>query len=374
MGVALTISSLVKRFHAAEALRGVDLAIEPGSFLVLLGPSGCGKTTLLRCLAGLEEPDAGEIVIDGQPVYSRTRGINVPPGQRGLGLVFQSYALWPHMTVYQNIAFGLEAQKLPRAEVAQRAQEALRDVRMGDYADRYPREISGGQQQRVALARMLAARPRLFLMDEPLSNLDARLRMDMRFEIKRMHHLAGATTVYVTHDQSEALAMATHIAVLRDGVVQQIDVPQRIYRAPANLFVADFIGNPKMNLLEATVRQEAGHPVLDFGAFCLPYAHANSHHDVDRHDVVRRDVVVAIRPEDITLSLEPTPDGVRGTVYSLLNTGAETILNVSLGQIMLTVRDRRALELDIDQPLWLEFRTEAMNLYDRASGRLAQAG
>jgi ABC-type sugar transport system ATPase subunit len=168
--------------------------------------------------------------------------------------------------------------------------------------------------------------------------------------------------------------MATHIAVLRDGVVQQIDVPQRIYRAPANLFVADFIGNPKMNLLEATVRQEAGHPVLDFGAFCLPYAHANSHHDVDRHDVVRRDVVVAIRPEDITLSLEPTPDGVRGTVYSLLNTGAETILNVSLGQIMLTVRDRRALELDIDQPLWLEFRTEAMNLYDRASGRLAQAG
>ena len=229
------------------------MTVEPGTFLTLLGPSGCGKTTLLRCVAGLEEPDGGEIYIGNKLVFSYDKGISLPPGQRELGLVFQSYALWPHMKVDKNITFALELQKMPKDEMAKRVKESLAEVQMEGYEDRYPREMSGGQQQRIALARMLAYRPKVFLMDEPLSNLDARLRMDMRTELKRLHHISGATTMYVTHDQVEALTMSTTIAVMKEGVIQQMDTPDKIYHYPANLFVADFIGNPKVNLIPGRV-------------------------------------------------------------------------------------------------------------------------
>jgi multiple sugar transport system ATP-binding protein len=198
METLITIKNLTKRFGQVVAVDDVSLAIEPGSFLTLLGPSGCGKTTLLRCVAGLEDPDGGEIYIGDKLVFSYPQGISLTPGQRNLGLVFQNYALWPHMTVYKNMTFALEIKKLPKAEMQERVRESLAEVQMEDYADRYPREMSGGQQQRIALARMLAYRPKVFLMDEPLSNLDARLRMDMRAELKHLHHVSGATTIYVT--------------------------------------------------------------------------------------------------------------------------------------------------------------------------------
>ena len=256
MSTKIIINNLTKRFGNVAAVNNVSLTIEPGSFLTLLGPSGCGKTTLLRCISGLEDPNDGEIIIGDKIVYSRAKGISVPPGQRDLGLVFQNYALWPHMTVYKNITFALEMRKMSKEEMDKRVKQSLAEVQMGGFEDRYPREMSGGQQQRVALARMLAYRPNVFLMDEPLSNLDARLRMDMRTELKRLHHISGATTIYVTHDQVEAMTMSTNIAVMKEGVIQQMDTPDKVYHFPSNLFVADFIGNPKVNLIPGRYRRK----------------------------------------------------------------------------------------------------------------------
>src|SRR5512137_861898 len=253
METYIRINNLTKKFGKVIALDQVSLVIEPGTFVTLLGPSGCGKTTLLRCVAGLEDPDGGEIIIGNKLVFSYDKGISLPSSKRDLGLVFQNYALWPHMKVNKNITFALEIQKLSKEEMQKRVKESLAEVKMEGYEDRYPREMSGGQQQRIALARMLAYRPKVFLMDEPLSNLDARLRMDMRAELKRLHFSSGATTIYVTHDQVEALTMSTIIAVMKEGVIQQLDTPDRIYHFPANLFVADFIGNPKVNLLDGMV-------------------------------------------------------------------------------------------------------------------------
>ncbi|MCJ7723277.1 MAG: ABC transporter ATP-binding protein, partial [Anaerolineales bacterium] len=304
---------MTKKFGEVVALDHVSLVIEPGTFVTLLGPSGCGKTTLLRCVAGLEDPDGGEIYIGDKLIFSYDRGISLPPSQRELGLVFQNYALWPHMKVDKNITFALEIQKIPKDEMEKRVKEALKEVQMEGYEDRYPREMSGGQQQRIALARMLAYRPKVFLMDEPLSNLDARLRMDMRAEIKHLHHVAGATTVYVTHDQVEALTMSTDIAVMKEGVLQQVDKPDAVYHYPANLFVADFIGNPKVNLLEAVVD---GQGSVNLGKFKL---------SVDTHNAVGA-VVVAVRPEDILLSTHPVAEAVEFIAYSVLPSGADTTI------------------------------------------------
>jgi len=256
MDTPIIIKNLTKKFGDVVAVNDVSVTIEPGSFLTLLGPSGCGKTTLLRCISGLEDPDDGEIIIGDKLVYSRSKGISLPSGQRDLGLVFQNYALWPHMNVYKNITFALEIQKMSKEDMDTRVKESLEEVQMSGYEDRYPREMSGGQQQRIALARMLAYRPKVFLMDEPLSNLDARLRMDMRTELKRLHHISGATTAYVTHDQIEAMTMSTKIAVMKLGVIQQMDTPDMVYHYPANLFVADFIGNPKVNLMPGWVSSQ----------------------------------------------------------------------------------------------------------------------
>src|SRR5512135_86186 len=292
MATTITIKNLTKRFGKVAAVNNVSLTIEPGAFLTLLGPSGCGKTTLLRCVAGLEDPDDGEIYIGDKLVFSRRQGISLPAGQRDVGLVFQNYALWPHMKVNKNITFALEIQKLPKVEIEKRVKESLAEVQMEGYEDRYPREMSGGQQQRIALARMLAYRPKVFLMDEPLSNLDARLRMDMRAELKRLHFSSGATTIYVTHDQVEALRMSSCVAVMKEGIIQQVDTPDRIYRFPANLFVADFIGNPKVNLLNGVVDGVGGVKLETFSVL------ANTHN-------ARGPVVVAVRPEDISISTQP---------------------------------------------------------------------
>src|SRR5512137_511910 len=253
METYIRINNLTKKFGKVVALDHVSLVIEPGTFVTLLGPSGCGKTTLLRCVAGLEDPDGGEILIGNKLVFSFDKGISLQASKRDLGLVFQNYALWPHMKVDKNITFALEIQKMGKVEMQKRMKDSLAEVKMDGFEDRYPREMSGGQQQRIALARMLAYRPKVFLMDEPLSNLDARLRMDMRAELKRLHFSSGATTIYVTHDQVEALTMSSNIAVMKEGVLQQFGTPDQIYHFPANLFVADFIGNPKVNLMDGVM-------------------------------------------------------------------------------------------------------------------------
>jgi ABC-type sugar transport system ATPase subunit len=357
MATTITIKNLSKQFGKVKAINNVSLDIEAGAFLTLLGPSGCGKTTLLRCVAGLEDPDGGEIYIGDKLVFSYDKGISLPSGKRDLGLVFQNYALWPHMKVDKNITFGLEIQKLPKAEMTKRVKEALAEVKMEGYEDRYPREMSGGQQQRIALARMLAYRPKVFLMDEPLSNLDARLRMDMRSELKRLHYGAGATTIYVTHDQVEALTMSTAIAVMKEGVLQQYDTPDKIYHFPANLFVADFIGNPKVNLLDGAV---SGKNIVDFGKFKLTMDTSN----------VTGKVVAGIRPEDIAISTQTVPGAVEFSAYSVLPSGAESTIIARLGDVELTIREMGISKIKMDDKIWLKFKEESLNLYDKESGKL----
>ena len=357
MDTTITIKNLTKRFGQVIAVNDVSLAIDPGTFLTLLGPSGCGKTTLLRCVAGLEDPDGGEIYIGDKLVFSYERGISLPAGQRDLGLVFQNYALWPHMTVYKNMAFGLEIKKLPKDEIDALVREALVEVHMAGYEDRYPREMSGGQQQRIALARMLAYRPKLFLMDEPLSNLDARLRMDMRAEIKRLHRAAGATTIYVTHDQVEALTMSSNIAVMKEGVLQQVGTPDDVYHYPANLFVADFIGNPKVNLLDGVVNENNS---VDLGRFKIA---------MDTSSAPEK-VVVAVRPEDIAISAVPVQEAVEFTAYSVLPSGADSTIMARLGNTEITVREMGISKIEMDDKIWLKFDPRTLNLYDRESGNL----
>jgi ABC-type sugar transport system ATPase subunit len=357
MATTITIQNLTKRFGDVIAINDVSLTIDPSTFLTLLGPSGCGKTTLLRCVAGLEDPDGGEIYIGDKLVFSHRQGISLPAGKRDLGLVFQNYALWPHMKVCQNMSFALEIQKLPKAEIEKRVKESLAEVQMEGYADRYPREMSGGQQQRIALARMLAYRPKVFLMDEPLSNLDARLRMDMRAELKRLHHVSGATTIYVTHDQVEALTMSSNIAVMKEGVLQQLDSPDRIYRYPANLFVADFIGNPKVNLLDGVVD---GNGSVDLGGFSLAV-------DTQR---ATGNVVVAVRPEDIAISTESVPGAAEFTAYSVLPAGADSTIVAHRKSTEITVKVVGISKIRMDDKIWLKFDPQALNLYDKESGNL----
>ncbi len=360
MGLSIDIRDLSKSFGKVVALDHVNINIDSGEFIVLLGPSGCGKTTLLRCIAGLEKPDRGEIVIGEKMVFSSARGIIVPPGKRQVGMVFQSYALWPHMVVNENIGFGLRLQKIPRAETQQRVDQVLENMGMDGLGKRYPSELSGGQQQRVALARLLATKPPVFLMDEPLSNLDARLRLDMRSELKRLHHDAGVTTIYVTHDQTEAMTMASCVVVMKDGLIQQVASPGEIYHKPANLFVAEFVGMPRINLLSARTVRENGRTWLETDDFRLS---SSQHPSQDN-------VVVAVRPEDVAIFLESQADAMEFKVYSVLPSGPELFIQAKRHNRTLMIRETRQLDLKMDQPVWIKIDPLAINLYDETSGVL----
>jgi iron(III) transport system ATP-binding protein len=248
----VSIQNLSKRFGRTSVLKGVSLEIQDQELFFLLGPSGCGKTTLLRIIAGFYQPDSGELRFGDRQMGS------LPPHRRNTGMVFQNYALWPHMTVFENVAYGLEVRAVSAGEKKERVARALAIVQMGSYADRTPNQLSGGQQQRVALARALVINPDVLLLDEPLSNLDARLRLEMREEIRRIHAQTRITTIYVTHDQKESLSLADRIAVMREGVIEQVGDPRTIYRAPANRFVADFIGETNWLLAKIVSRSETG--------------------------------------------------------------------------------------------------------------------
>ena len=243
---SIEVRNLLVRYGRVVAVRDASFTVSAGEHLTLLGPSGCGKTTTLRAIAGLEHPESGEILIDGAAVYSSSRGVRVPPENRGLSMVFQSYAVWPHMTVFDNVAYGLRVRRMPRREVAERVAWALELVQMGDLAQRSASRLSGGQQQRVALARAFVFSPAVLLFDEPLSNLDAKLRAEMRIEIKELQRRLAITSVYVTHDLEEALAISDRIVVMKDGLIEQIGTPAEIYDLPRNTFVADFVGSANL--------------------------------------------------------------------------------------------------------------------------------
>ncbi len=360
MGATIELKGVTKTYGKVRALERISLTIPEGEFLVLLGPSGCGKTTLLRCIAGLERPDEGEILIDGKPVFSASRGVTVPAGRRNLGMVFQSYALWPHMTVRDNLGFGLRLHKVDRREIEERIHTVLRSLGMEGLEQRYPSELSGGQQQRVALGRLLATKPPLFLMDEPLSNLDARLRLDMRSELKRLHHDLGVTTIYVTHDQTEAMTMANQVVVMNSGQIQQHDPPHEIYSRPANLFVAEFIGMPRINLIPTSVTRDHGQSWLGMDGFKL----------LLHWPAPEGRVMAAIRPEDVRISLTPDPRALEYKVYAVLPSGPELFVQAKRGEQSLVIRELRQMTLSMDQSVWITFNETAVNLYDEKSGRL----
>jgi ABC-type Fe3+/spermidine/putrescine transport system ATPase subunit len=295
----IEVSGLELYYGKVPAVRGVSFNVLPGEQLTLLGPSGCGKTTTLRAIAGLEQPTAGEIRIDGVTVYSSQGGINIRAEKRGLSMVFQSYAIWPHMTVFENVAYGLRVRRTAAAEIAERVDHALEMVQMRNFASRRASQLSGGQQQRVALARAFVFSPSVLLFDEPLSNLDAKLRADMRIELRELQHRLGITSVYVTHDLEEALAMSDRIVVMRDGLIEQTGTPDEIYRLPNSAFVADFVGSA--NLIRGRHRADLdtdGLTALETSAGHIVYGMAYER-------AVGAELVVSVRTVHLRISTEP---------------------------------------------------------------------
>ncbi|HVZ37375.1 MAG TPA: ABC transporter ATP-binding protein [Polyangiaceae bacterium] len=295
----IEVENLQIRYGDVAAVRGVSFEVMPGEQLTLLGPSGCGKTTTLRAIAGLEQPAAGEIRIAGVPVYSSARNINIPAEKRGLSMVFQSYAIWPHMTVFDNVAYGLRVRKAGSAEIKSKVEHALGLVQMQAFAQRRASQLSGGQQQRVALARAFVFQPSVLLFDEPLSNLDAKLRADMRIELRQLQHRLGITSVYVTHDLEEALAMSDHIVVMRDGLIEQTGAPDDIYSLPRSAFVADFIGSA--NLIRGRNR-----PDLAFdGLIALETSDGRVIYGMSYGRPVGDELVVSVRTVHLRISSDP---------------------------------------------------------------------
>ncbi|MDF1525215.1 MAG: ABC transporter ATP-binding protein [bacterium] len=302
----IEIKNLVKRYKKVVAVNHIHLEVEEGEIVTLLGPSGCGKTTTLRCIAGLEIPEDGDIVIDGRPMLSE--GF-VHASQRGIGMVFQNYAVWPHMRVFNNVGYGLKLRKVPRKEIQERVLEALELVGLGGLGERYPSQLSGGQQQRVALARALVGNPQVLLLDEPLSNLDAKLREKMRFEIKSLVKRMGITAVYVTHDQAEAMVISDRIAVMDSGDIVQIGTATEIYKKPANKFVADFIGT--MNFISGEIIQAPRDAPSVSGAVCVRTEFSEEilcTTDGVTEATPGKKVYVSIRPEDVEVFAEPNQD------------------------------------------------------------------
>ena len=325
------LNNLTKHFRNVVAVDDLTLEIEDKEFLVLVGPSGCGKTTALRCIAGLEEATTGEIYIGDRLVN------DVSPKDRDIAMVFQNYALYPHMNVYDNMAFGLKLRKFPRAEIQRRVKETAEMLGLGGLLGRKPKELSGGQRQRVALGRAIVREPKVFLMDEPLSNLDAKLRVQTRAELIKLHRRLGITTIYVTHDQTEAMTMGDRIAVLNDGRMQQVDAPLALFNHPVNMFVAGFIGSPAMNFMQATVERQDGRLLVKTDALELPLPESHAGKVGER---AGQPVVFGIRPDDIyDRRLAPAlPDGaiarltvdvtepMGSTVYVYLTAGKDALV------------------------------------------------
>jgi multiple sugar transport system ATP-binding protein len=341
------LANIHKSFGHVEVVRGLDLEVENGEFLVLLGASGSGKTTALRMIAGLESVSAGRILIGERDVT------DVLPKYRDVAMVFQSYALYPHMTVFANIAYPLTVRKRPRAEIRASVMDVARQVQLDALLDRYPRQLSGGQRQRVALARAMIRRPAAFLMDEPLSNLDAKLRGYMRAELKHMQHELGITTIYVTHDQIEAMTLAHRVALLEKGILQQLDTPANIYNAPANLFVAGFIGSPPMNFLDGALVD--GRFSASVGSFGTPSRASRSA------------AVAGVRPEDCHVT-EPAAGKIVGTVYATELMGDHTLVTCRVDGATMIVKADKSFNRRDGEAVGVEFSEMAVHLFDKVNG------
>jgi multiple sugar transport system ATP-binding protein len=357
--MSLRVENLTKRFGVKDALRGVTLEARAGEFVVLLGPSGCGKSTLLRIIAGLEEPDEGSVRLRGRDIT------HVEPRRRDVAMVFQGYALYPHMTVAGNIGFPLRVRHRPASEISAEVERIGERLGLTHLLRNQPRQLSGGERQRVALARAIIRRPQAFLMDEPLSNLDSRLRIDMRAELKHLQHELSVVTLYVTHDQVEAMTLASRIAVLKDGRLQQYDTPAEIYRRPANLFVAGFVGSPSMNLLPG---------VMESGVFRRPGLCVELTGEQLAAIGTVREITLGVRPEDIDFSatdLSATnlfsskqAGWTAARVWVAEDLGNETLIRLAVDGVHVTLRAPAGARADFDSPAWFRIRREQIHFFD----------
>lgn len=349
MSTSVELHSVTKRYGEVEVIHGIDLRIEPGEFTVFVGPSGCGKSTLLRMIAGLEPISGGTMAIDG------LRMNEVPAAKRGIAMVFQSYALYPHMSVYQNLAFGLETARFPKAEIAERVAKAAAILRIEPLLKRKPKQLSGGQRQRVAIGRAIVRDPRIFLFDEPLSNLDAELRVQMRVEIAKLHRDLGNTMIYVTHDQVEAMTMADKIVVLQAGIIEQVGSPLDLYNTPRNRFVAGFLGSPKMNFLTARIAGSDGNSVriaVAGGEVTLPHPTAST-----------GEVTFGIRPEHIGLQSETGIKLADVSVDLVEQLGGQTMIYATTG-------DGQPLTIAVDGQRHLVLGSKLTTYIDPTRGHL----
>ena len=346
---------LTKGFGAGgkPVLQDLSVEVGAGEFFVLLGPSGCGKTTALRCIAGLESPDAGEILIGERDVTS------MPPAERDVAMVFQNYALYPHLTARQNIAFPLEMRRVAKSEVARRVEEAAARLGLAELLDRRPAQLSGGQRQRVALGRAIVRAPQVFLFDEPLSNLDARLRVEMRAELLKLHRALGATMVYVTHDQVEAMTMGQRIAVLHEGRLRQLGTPTEVYQRPADVFVARFIGSPGMNILHGTALERRGETTVDFGSFAIPVTLSE----------YAGQVHLGVRPEHVAMCGAVQGQG-NAQVRVVEPLGAETLVHLDAGGQPLVARLPGIVDVRVGDRVGFRLDRRHLHLFDVAEARL----
>ncbi|MFO7680518.1 MAG: ABC transporter ATP-binding protein [Chloroflexota bacterium] len=357
----ILIENVTKRFDDFVAIDNVSLTVEDQEFVVLLGPSGCGKTTLLRAIAGLGMADEGRISIGGHDVTY------LPPRERHISMVFQSYAIFPHMNVYDNIAFGLKMNKLEKKEIERRVGRAAELLHIEEMLDRYPNKMSGGQRQRVAVARAIAMEGQILLMDEPLSNLDALLRLEMRAELKKLLREIGATTIYVTHDQIEALSMGDRIAVMKDGIIQQFDHPNTVYDLPVNLFVGSFIGNPPMNFMAGQVQRHNGQVQVSIDDFHLT-PEAAMQAELTRWD--GRRIILGIRAENMETLAEPTADSLPVEVLVVEPLGSQNLLTVEIGQDTVKVATHPTFHVTPGETVYLRFPADKIRWVDPESGRV----
>ncbi|MCL4489614.1 MAG: ABC transporter ATP-binding protein [Chloroflexi bacterium] len=350
--------AIVKQFRGVVALDHVTMEFEHGKLTVLVGPSGCGKTTLLRIVAGLEDPTSGDIFIGERPMN------DVPPWHRNTAMVFQNYALYPHMSVFDNIAYPLRAHGTPKKEIKDRVEGTAKALGIAELLRRKPREISGGQMQRVAVGRAIVRQPDVFLMDEPLSCLDAKLRVEMRTELKRLQKSLGVTTIYVTHDQAEAMTMADKLIVMRDGHILQAGPPEDLYQRPNSIFVASFIGSPSMNLIDCLYDPDSTRLVASGFSYAV-----SGRLKAAASKEVGASMVFGFRPEDVGVSTDYQSNAIRASVYMSEPLGRENLLTLQVGDSMFKVVSPPEIHVNLDQAVWLTCREDRVHLFDHVTER-----
>jgi multiple sugar transport system ATP-binding protein len=360
----IKISKLVKKYGESNAVNNVDIDIKDSELFILLGPSGCGKTTTLLCIAGLIKPEEGEIWFDDKIVTSASNNYYERPQNRNVAMVFQDYAIYPHMTVFKNIAFPLEIKNMDKKEIENIVHSTAKNLGIEELLDRKPKQLSGGQRQRVALARAIVREPNAFLMDEPLSNLDAKLRIFARAELKKLHQKLGITTVYVTHDQIEAMSLGDRIAILNKGKIEQIDKPQTIFDFPKNLFVAGFIGSPPMNLIDGSVKEENGR--LYITTKNINYKIPSEYSKVK--ELKGKEIVLGIRPEDIVLSKNESDNSVKATIEIIELTGREFETHLKVEEKRIIALIRNIENFKINDEVNLIFDEKKLHFFNKETG------